>query len=109
MTELIVTGLPKCKKLMKTVWKATWDKELTQKRIQGWIERMPRHIKEVIRLEGGNEYREGREDGPEGKSTPNAEGVVSDIRPYNSKARIETYNRRAAGIRAGDADDWEDC
>ena len=28
--------------------------------IRVWIERMPRHIQEVIRLEGGNEYKEGR-------------------------------------------------
>jgi hypothetical protein len=26
---------------------------------QAWIERIPRHIQEIIRLEGGNEYREG--------------------------------------------------
>ncbi|KAF1985386.1 hypothetical protein K402DRAFT_394729, partial [Aulographum hederae CBS 113979] len=29
--------------------------------IRAWIERIPRHIKEIIRCEGGNEYREGRE------------------------------------------------
>jgi hypothetical protein len=29
-------------------------------RIQAWIERIILHIKEVIILEGGNEYKEGR-------------------------------------------------
>ena len=42
-------------------WVAAWE-ELQQERIQRWIERIMRHIKEVIRLEGGNEYREGAED-----------------------------------------------
>lgn len=40
---------------------------------------MPRHIAEVIRLKGGNEYREGREGG--------------DIRPYNSEERANEYIR----------------
>jgi len=41
-------------------WFQAWD-ELEQWRIQSWIERIPRHIQEVIRLEGDN-YREGVED-----------------------------------------------
>ena len=40
---------------------------------------MPRHIEEVIRLRGGNEYREGREG--------------NDIRPYNSIDRANNYSR----------------
>jgi hypothetical protein len=35
---------------------------LPQRQIQAWIERIIRHIKEVIRREGGNEYREGQTD-----------------------------------------------
>ena len=38
---------------------------------------MPRHTKEIVRLEGGNEYREGRIDG--------------SIRPYNSEERKQAY------------------
>jgi hypothetical protein len=38
---------------------------LTQERIQAWIERIIVHVKEVIRLEGGNEYKEGRNKGQE--------------------------------------------
>jgi hypothetical protein len=33
---------------------------MPQERIQAWIERIMDHIPEVIRLEGGNEYKEGR-------------------------------------------------
>ena len=40
---------------------------------------MPRHIAEVIRLKGDNEYREGRFGG--------------DIRPYNSNERANKYIR----------------
>jgi hypothetical protein len=36
---------------------------MPQERIQAWIERIMVHIKEVIRLEGGNEYQEGRAKG----------------------------------------------
>ena len=40
---------------------------------------MPRHIAEVIRLRGGNEYREGREGG--------------DKRPYDPADRANQYIR----------------
>jgi hypothetical protein len=33
---------------------------MPQEKIQEWIERIVVHIQEVIRLEGGNEYKEGR-------------------------------------------------
>jgi len=35
---------------------------MPQKQIQEWIERIPRHIQEVIRLKGSNDYKEGRVD-----------------------------------------------
>ena len=43
------------------IWEECWEK-LEQERIQHWIERIVRHIQEVIRLEGGNEYKEGAEE-----------------------------------------------
>jgi len=33
---------------------------MLQEKIQAWIERIVIHIQEVIRLDGGNEYQEGR-------------------------------------------------
>jgi hypothetical protein len=33
---------------------------MSQEKIQAWIERVIVHIQEVIRLEGRNEYQEGR-------------------------------------------------
>jgi hypothetical protein len=52
-------GAPKSKREAEAVWRKAWD-ELGQNRIREWIERIPFHIQEVIRLEGGNEYQEGR-------------------------------------------------
>ena len=40
-------------------WNQCW-KELEQERIRAWIERIPHHIEQIIELEGGNEYKEGR-------------------------------------------------
>ena len=44
---------------LKQAWIKCWT-EMLQERIQAWIERIVAHVKEVIRLEGGNEYQEGR-------------------------------------------------
>jgi hypothetical protein len=44
---------------LKEAWIKYWQ-EMPQERIQAWIERIELHIKEVIRLDGGNEYKEGR-------------------------------------------------
>jgi hypothetical protein len=52
-------GAPANKKTARAAWIKAWQ-ELPQKRIQEWIERIVRHIQEVIRLEGGNEYEESR-------------------------------------------------
>ncbi|OCK73417.1 hypothetical protein K432DRAFT_236406, partial [Lepidopterella palustris CBS 459.81] len=40
-------------------WENCWQ-DLPQEKIQAWIKRIPEHIKRVIKLEGGNEYKEGR-------------------------------------------------
>jgi transposase len=46
---------------LRRIWLQQWQ-ELDQKRIQRWVKRIIRHIREVIRLEGGNGYREGGEE-----------------------------------------------
>ena len=40
-------------------WEKCWE-ELPQDKIQMWIERIPIHIQKIIKLEGGNEYKEGK-------------------------------------------------
>jgi len=44
---------------LKEEWIKCWE-EIPQEVIQAWIERIPRHIEEVIACEGGNLYTEGR-------------------------------------------------
>ena len=51
-------------KAMRKAWEKCWD-EMPQEKIQAWIERIPIHIEEIIRLKGGNEYQEGRKKGQE--------------------------------------------
>ena len=56
-----VKGAPKSRAEGIQVWEQAW-KDLDQSQIQAWIERIMRHVKEVIHLNGGNEYKEGRGD-----------------------------------------------
>ena len=51
-------------KELKKAWVKCWN-DMPQEKIQAWIERIPVHIQEIIKLEGGNEYREGRNTGQE--------------------------------------------
>jgi len=53
-------------KALKEAWIKCWQ-DMLQKKIQAWIERIEPHIKDIIRLEGGNEYKEGRLKGQEKK------------------------------------------
>jgi hypothetical protein len=43
---------------MKEDWQDCWD-DMSQERIQAWIRQIPIYVQEVIKLEGGNEYKEG--------------------------------------------------
>ena len=51
-------------KELKKAWVKCWN-DMPQEKIQAWIERIPVHIQEIIKLKGGNEYREGRNKGQE--------------------------------------------
>ena len=53
-------GAPKSRPQGIQSWEKCWE-DVPQIQIQAWIERIPRHIKMIIKLEGGNEYKEGRE------------------------------------------------
>ena len=50
-------------KRMRKQWIDEWRK-MPQRRIQKWIERIPRHIQKILEPEinGGHNYKEGRED-----------------------------------------------
>ena len=44
---------------LKQAWIKCWQ-DIPQEHIQVWIEHIIVYIKNIIRLEGGNEYKEGR-------------------------------------------------
>jgi transposase len=54
------------KAALKKEWQECWE-NLSQEKIQAWIERIPLHIQRIIELEGGNEYKEGRNIGKQRK------------------------------------------
>ena len=54
-------GAPASRIAAEEVWIRAW-KDLEQKRIQTWIQQIMRHVKKIIELEDGNDYREGEFD-----------------------------------------------
>ena len=82
-------GCPTNRIIVEKFWTRCWKNTLIQKR-QHWIERIPRHIQQVIALKGGNQYREGFTE------------VESGVRLYISEERKERYDRGRRGLRAGD-------
>lgn len=48
------------RKEMEKKWYKGWQ-DLPQEQIQRWIRAIPDHIQEIIRLNGGNEYKEGEQ------------------------------------------------
>ena len=53
-------GASTSRKELEKKWLDYWGK-LEQERIRRWVERIPVHIEEILRLDGGNEYMEGSE------------------------------------------------
>jgi hypothetical protein len=51
-------GAAMSRKELEKRWLYCWN-NLEQDRIRRWVKRIPTHIKEIIRLEGGNKYIEG--------------------------------------------------
>lgn len=51
-------GAPANHKALEEAWYQAWQ-DLPQEQIQEWIAAIPDHIQEIIRLEGGNEYKKG--------------------------------------------------
>jgi transposase len=57
--ETTSKGAPGTRPDAEKRWNEAW-RDLEQERIQAWIRRIVDHIQQVIKLEGGNEYPEGR-------------------------------------------------
>ena len=86
-------GPCRIKKDAEEKWTKAWS-HLSQKRIKRWIERIPRHVQEVIALDGGNEYREGCTDG--------------NVRPYDKEDRRRRYLTACRMLQNDEQDDeWK--
>lgn len=86
-------GAPTSRTQAEKVWTREW-KAIPQTMIQGWIERISHHIQEVIRLEGGNEYKEGR------KPDQNLR------KPRPGKLAIQA--QLVSSVSVEEDDEWED-
>lgn len=94
-------GCPKTKRELKRSWERAW-KQLPQETIQVWIEGIVHNIKEVIRLEGGNEYKEGRNSKRSYKGQ-RIKGVLSPHTYLNAQ-----LSASEAGASEVDEDVWID-
>jgi hypothetical protein len=95
-------GAPRTREAMEKAWLEEGE-QLPQAQIQAWIERIPVHIQEILRLEGGSGYREGRSG--EKKHTIWLKGKLSkmlyrDREAEDSECLIEKVNEE-------EDEDWE--
>ena len=96
-------GPPKAGKDARSRWIEAW-KALPQEKIQAWIERIPRHIKEVIRLKGGNNYKEGRT----GLDELSKEGKRALVELHAEFARAKPVSRNFLDGLSNPEEEWED-
>jgi hypothetical protein len=93
--QITRTDAPRSRAAVDKAWLECWHKELSQNRIQKWIERISRHIQRVIELNEDNEYREDRED----------DENDDDIRSYDADDRRTRYLKEKREFLDDDDDD----
>lgn len=79
-------GAPANRRVMERAWYQAW-RELPQEQIQQWISAIPHHIKEVVRLEGGNEYKEGVQGFKRSWAGTRIKGKLSKLQFVNSRTQ----------------------
>jgi hypothetical protein len=91
-------GAPTQRAGMTKSWFANWP-AMDLASVQAWIEALPHNIAEIIRLEGGNEYKEGRE----------------SKRAYRGRRKVgQLFHHSWLGVESGDCEqvaednDWSD-
>lgn len=93
--------------MLPILFKRIWTERLQQNRIRRWIERIPRHIKKIIELDGGNEYREGAEDKQRRHNFDNCEEVSleSDSSGYSIAEGFTAFLRDMSDYEHSELDD----
>jgi hypothetical protein len=92
---------------MEKRWKKAW-KDLPQDTIRSWIERIPHHIQEIIRLDGGNEYHEGIQGFKRSWKGDRLKGKLSSrayIDPSRSTFNVISQHRERQDSVSHDSDD----
>ena len=100
-------GAPTTRSEMEKAWIQAWL-NLPQSEIQAWIERIPRHIQEIIRLEGGNEYAEGRKAFKRDQAGIRIKGKLSRHRYLNANEGQNEGQGQSSGIATG-LNEWQDA
>lgn len=98
--------VPKAEEKMKLDWKKQWG-DMPLDKLQRYVERIAGHIKWVIRLAGGNEYKEGTEPPPlpPGEEEP---GLIK-WREWLAKTHPEREAELREHLKIDDPnDDWQD-
>jgi hypothetical protein len=88
---------------MEAKWCQAWE-DLPQEQIQQWIQAIPFHIKEIIRCEGGNEYKEGVQGFKRSWAGLRVKGKLSKLQFIDQK----TQHQEFIDSRDGDSEGYED-
>jgi transposase len=95
-------GAPTARPVMEKAWIKAWN-DLPQHKIQAWIERIPRHVQEIIRLKGGNEYPEGRKAFKRNHAGTRIKGKLSSHAYLHPQSKAEEKATKARATAQG----WE--
>ena len=77
---------------MERAWYKAWN-DIPQEQIQQWISAIPYHIQEVIRLEGGNEYKEGVQGYKRSWQGTRVKGKLSKLQFIDRKTQHQAEDR----------------
>ena len=80
-------------KVAERTWYTAWD-DISQEQIQQWILAIPYHIQEVIRLERGNEYKEGVRGFKRSWAGIRVKGKLSKLQFKDKKAQHQVVEDR---------------
>ena len=91
---------------MKKARLQVWQ-DLPQEQIQQWIAAIPDHIQEIIRLEGGNEYKEGVQGFKGNQAGTRLKGILSSLQFIDRKEKDHDQSGENSDDEPFVDPDWE--
>ena len=91
---------------MKKAWIQAWQ-DLPQEQIQQWITAIPDHIQEIIRLKGGNEYKEGVQGFKRSWAGTRLKGILSSLQFIDRKEKQHDQSGENSDDEPFVDPDWE--